>query len=585
MDKKWAQSLLSREQHILFPVTLDDIVPANHAIRILDAILDTCDWNQWEIHYNGHRGQPPIHPRLMAGCILYGLLRSIRSSRGLEDATRERKDFMWFLEGRVIDHSTFASFRTAFSKELKDLHRQIARKICELTQAAFDELVLDGTRERANSDRHGARSAQTIEQMIKSIVATLDGKLDEMARADQASCPAPGRQIDAFDQEPAAPEQTDMPRQLLAAAPQTDCAKTAGEMARLQHEIEQLRAKAKQLQKALDAARERDEIKKKIAGKNAKATRVPLTDPDSYIQPNKDGGYAPNYTPAVAVNGANGAIMHADVVPGAEEGVIALPAVEEAKAITGAAPQRILADGNVLTGKTMQDLEREGIAMYTPTGTDFSDSNPANRPDPSEPVPESQRAKLPHRAELFSQAAFVYDAENDRYYCPWGKVLEPVGNATQIGSRGCRQKYICPGKEGCPFANECVPEKTPVRSVVRDEYQDTRDEIGRCMATPEGRAVYKRRAPVVEVVFARIKQQMGIRQFLLRGLDKVRTEWSWICAAYNLKLLMGLVSGGAKSPGKDEERLRKSRFPRENPVLVVQFGGGRHCEWALHRAA
>ena len=93
MDKKWAQSLLSREQHILFPVTLDDIVPANHAIRILDAILDTCDWNQWEIHYNGHRGQPPIHPRLMAGCILYGLLRSIRSSRGLEDATRERKDF------------------------------------------------------------------------------------------------------------------------------------------------------------------------------------------------------------------------------------------------------------------------------------------------------------------------------------------------------------------------------------------------------------------------------------------------------------------------------------------------------------
>jgi len=30
---------------------------------------------------------------------------------------------------------------------------------------------------------------------------------------------------------------------------------------------------------------------------------------------------------------------------------------------------------------------------------------------------------------------------------------------------------------------------------------------------------------------------MGIRQFLLRGLEKVRTEWLWACTAYNLKKL------------------------------------------------
>ena len=58
------------------------------------------------MRYDGHRGQPPIHPMRLAGAILYGLMRGIRSSRELEDATRERLDFRWFLEGRTVDHSS-----------------------------------------------------------------------------------------------------------------------------------------------------------------------------------------------------------------------------------------------------------------------------------------------------------------------------------------------------------------------------------------------------------------------------------------------------------------------------------------------
>ena len=34
------------------------------------------------------------------------------------------------------------------------------------------------------------------------------------------------------------------------------------------------------------------------------------------------------------------------------------------------------------------------------------------------------------------------------------------------------------------------------------------------------------------------KEVLGIRQFLLRGLDKVRTEWLWACTAFNLRKLM-----------------------------------------------
>ncbi len=45
---------------------------------------------------------------------------------------------------------------------------------------------------------------------------------------------------------------------------------------------------------------------------------------------------------------------------------------------------------------------------------------------------------------------------------------------------------------------------------------------------------YRLRKQVVEPVFGQIKQARGFRQFLLRGLDKVRGEWALICTAHNL---------------------------------------------------
>jgi len=57
------------------------------------------------------------------------------------------------------------------------------------------------------------------------------------------------------------------------------------------------------------------------------------------------------------------------------------------------------------------------------------------------------------------------------------------------------------------------------------------------LKTAEGKAVYARRKSTVEPVFGIIKQVMGFRQFLLRGLKAVTGEWTLVCIAYNLKRL------------------------------------------------
>jgi len=61
-----------------------------------------------------------------------------------------------------------------------------------------------------------------------------------------------------------------------------------------------------------------------------------------------------------------------------------------------------------------------------------------------------------------------------------------------------------------------------------------------CLATPEGKKLYAQRKHIPEPVFGIIKSVLGFRQFLLRGLDKVRGEWSLVTMAWNVKRIFAL---------------------------------------------
>jgi transposase len=60
------------------------------------------------------------------------------------------------------------------------------------------------------------------------------------------------------------------------------------------------------------------------------------------------------------------------------------------------------------------------------------------------------------------------------------------------------------------------------------------DRMRRKLRTKAGKAVFAARKAIVEPVFGQIKQARGFRQFLLRGVDKVRGEWSLVCLTHNI---------------------------------------------------
>lgn len=511
--KQWSKAVVSRTQCVLFSETLDDSVREDHPIRYLDTALDLVDWSCWEGEYSGYRGQPAIHPKLMAGAILYGLMKRIRSTRDLEEATRERLDFRWFLECRTIDHSTFGNFRKRFDKPLKDLMKQISRAVVERSEEPkLLELILDGTRIRANSERQGSRTAQQLERLVQACCQALEEKLDRFECANESE----------------------------------------EEIQELRRKITELEREREKYELALSEARCRDEIRRKHNGEKSAGVKVPVTDRDATVLPNKDGGYAPNYTPTVGVESESGAIVSADVVEGGDEASSVVDAAEDCQEVLGQLPEQILADGNFATGASLEQLEGKGIDSYMPTGTAMREDNPANRPDPSQPVAKQLWERLPRHGKQLDRRAFVYVAEEDQYRCPMGRSLVCKRQGKHTRTKVRIRYYYGTNCAECPLASQCISGKAKSRCVTRDEYQDVRDRVDERMTSPEGRVTYSRRAPRVEVVFARIKQSFAIRQFLLRGIKNVRIEWTWLCTAYNLKKLLALM--------QKDKRVPKGRF-------------------------
>jgi hypothetical protein len=269
-----------------------------------------------------------------------------------------------------------------------------------------------------------------------------------------------------------------------------------------------------------------------------------VADPDSGIMPNKEGGYAPNFNPLAAVDGACGMIVDADVLNEMNEAETVIPTVERIESTFGDPPGQFLADSTFATGGNLSDLAGRGIEAVMPVEqTKLPDENPAERVDPTQPVAESDWPKLPRRAQTgkLDRSAFIYDAAKDCYYCPLGCVLEFDYVKTQrrdtCEASECRV-YKCHSCACCRLAADCLRGNTKCRTVSHDQHESTRREVAARLKTRVGKKAYAKRAHLAETPNGFIKQVIGLRQFLLRGLDKVRTEWLWACTAFNLRKLI-----------------------------------------------
>ena len=514
---------LGRDQLVLFPEKLDDIIASDHPVRLLDDILDRLDWKAWESAYVLVRGQPPIHPRVIAGVILYGITRRIRTSRALEEALTVRTDFRWLAQGRLIDHTTLSRFRTKNNALIKELFIQIALVARNLGYLPLATLGFDGTRMRASNRRSGSRTPEELQKAKVELSKKFDELEAKIAQADKQDDEQFGDTND---------------RQL---------SKELADVSRRRTRVDAALAEIERLEKA----------DQKVPA------RLPTTDPQSRITPNKDGGFAPNYTPTATVDVDSGLIVAAGVIANTDEDKHMIEAVKEVMESFSLEqpPKELLADGMMSTGENLAECKAMGVDFYSPIKLGVASENPAQRDDLSQPVASEDIARLPttttkHRdgtmTTQFNKNAFVYDKEKDCYWCPAGTTL-PFANKTSETENGrtrIRLRYLADPKTcaSCPLKSQCIASSTKQRMVCHEQHESHRVEHAEKMAQAESKEKYSRRRHAGERPFATIKSQFGARGFLTRGLKKVSCEWHWLTSAFNLHRLMSLIAGNAGPP-------------------------------------
>src|SRR5438046_5071510 len=107
--------MVGRQGQFFYAFDLDEVVPADHLVRQIDAVLDL-SWVHSELApYYSRLGRPSIDPVLMIRMLIVGYVFAIRSERALCRDVRVNLDFCWFcgllIFDYIKDHSAYSLYR------------------------------------------------------------------------------------------------------------------------------------------------------------------------------------------------------------------------------------------------------------------------------------------------------------------------------------------------------------------------------------------------------------------------------------------------------------------------------------------
>jgi len=226
-------------------------------------------------------------------------------------------------------------------------------------------------------------------------------------------------------------------------------------------------------------------------------------------------GIAFAYNAQAVVDAAGGIIVAEDVVNEENDGAMLVPMIEETERNVGRVAEETVADGGYYSAQQLAQAQEREIEVVLPIKKQVYDDE--NR-------------------KPFHKSRFEYNKTRDIFTCPMGKELTFEGIRRNRGKKYPARIYRCQSFEECRRRWECSREKCgrviemgPHEEAVARQIQKQQD--------PHKRDLLKKRKAVIELVFGQIKQNQGFRRFTVRGLESVRTQWSLVCSAFNLRKL------------------------------------------------
>lgn len=169
---------IDREQAALFPMRLDEAVPPDALVRVVDQWVGTLKMQAlgFEKATPQVRGAPPYDPADLLKLYVWGYLNGVTSSRVLERESHRNVECMWLTGSLKPDHKTISEFRRTNKQALVAVCAAFV-EFARSQRLVASTVAIDGTKIRATASRkavtgqrqladHAKRNAQEIERYL-----------------------------------------------------------------------------------------------------------------------------------------------------------------------------------------------------------------------------------------------------------------------------------------------------------------------------------------------------------------------------------------------------------------------------------
>ncbi len=470
------------------PVSLEDLVPADHFYRHLEAKLDLSFVRIWVQDCYAERGRPSIDPVVFFKLQLVMFFEGIRSERQLMRVAADRLSVRWYvgydLDEPLPDHSSLTKIRQRYGLAVfRRFFEAIVEQCREAGLVWGKELYFDATQVKANASLDSIAPRFAVE-----------AHLGELFTDDVADDPGPE-------------EGAEQPIELPVPIPEAE----RDRLARANEERHDWLAR--------DGAPDRTIIRDGYRRRSD--FEVSRTDPDAALMALKKGGLHFGYHDHYVVDGGRARIILAAVVtPGdVMENTPMRDLLWRVRFRWHLHPRQVVGDTKYGTIDNIRALEDEGIRAYVPLA-DFDD-----------------------RTAYYGASRFHYDAERDEYRCPEGQPLSRfTAKNTEAGVMYRADAATC---NACPVKAACTP-STSGRSIRRSIYTPYLERVRAYHETAAYQKAMRKRQVWVEPLFGEAKDWHGLRRFRLRSLWKVNSEGLLIAAGQNLKRWLSRTGWGRR---------------------------------------
>ncbi len=496
-------------QSWLLPPSVSDLIPADHICHLVIAIVNRIDVSGIEKRYRFKPGNPAYPRRMLLRLLVQAAIDGVWSSRKIDKLAHENVVYMYLAGNEKPNFRTICNFRSENKELIEAVFKKTVISAKALGILKLGHLATDGTKMKANASNHYTLSnaeIEAIKELIERGIA-IDKEEDRLygdKRGDEL------------------PPELDTQQKILEKLKEIEEASGMKFTHPAKKIIEQHALGDESQKERIEEKLKKAEEELKRSGQKA----VSLTDPEARFMKNKKERIELSYNPQITVDHDSGIIVTCDVTQDCTDRHQLQPQVEKTEETVGPLPEgsKWSMDNGYFSGPNLQYLEKKGVDAYIP------DSKQAGE----------MKGNKPRDGGPYSKDKFEYDEEKDQFICPNGEILVRKGEYEYNGKP--LYAYYGANCTKCPFRSECAGEGK-VRVITSDGYEGERRRMAAKMRSEAGKEEYKKRKETVEWPFGNIKHNLKFRQFLTRGIEKVRIEFNLVCIAHNLRVMWSKMAG------------------------------------------